>query len=218
MKVLTKRKSELNQRGDFKKGRAKYGWHEYSRVQNPSLFEMKYKLVTPYKSFRNNFCLDDKFSIFSADVYGIGFPEDVNPFLIMGMLNSSLAEFAIKFNAKRIDYRYEYYEEALSAFPVAKGLIDNLKCTTAEVKSLADIRKKIAKASQKELAEILAGLAKFSMSNGESQEARSLIDDAISAIYSLSKEESTWLTDYVDQEIRDNISSDEDDVDDDVAA
>ena len=168
------------------------------------MFEFKNKLVTPYKSFRNNFALDTSKSIFSADVYGIAIPDALNSFLILGFMNSSLAEFGVKYNAKKIDYRYEYYEEALSALPIPKGIVSNLECKTLSISRLSQLAKDVLKMSDAELCSAIAGLAKLASDSGESPEIRRLVDVSVGRLFGLNASQIDWATHFVDQEIEDN--------------
>ena len=208
LKLLERRKSELLSRGDFKKGRAKYEWYEYSRVQNPELFNFKYKIVTPYKSFRNNFAVDSTGAIFSADVYGIGIAKGANPYMLVSLLNSSLAEFAIKYNAKKIDYRYEYYEEALTKLPLSKSILENLSCDDS--KKITDKQiDSIEKMSNKEICEVLASVGKQMSTHGETPAFKAVIDKCVGKLYGLSAKDQLWLSKFVDQELADNSLKDE---------
>ena len=121
MKYLVPFQSVLSDRYDIKERRA--NWWRISTPRNSKLFDSELpRLLTPFMSTSNKFCLDtEKHFNDGGDLRAI-FPKeniDISLIYILSVLNSKLGEFYHQNTAKlKRDGYYEYYGNVLKNFPI----------------------------------------------------------------------------------------------------
>lgn len=127
LKYIENYYSKLKNRRECKRNIRK--WYELQWGRDKKLFNEE-KIIYPYKASENRFVLDKSGCYFSADIYGFTITNPkVNPKFIANLLNSTLYEFYIKCNLKKLgDYLYEYYPNRLLHIKV----FENEECILKE--------------------------------------------------------------------------------------
>ncbi|MBD3215390.1 MAG: N-6 DNA methylase [Candidatus Lokiarchaeota archaeon] len=122
-----------------------WNWWKWTSPRNIDLFKNT-KILTPYISDKNNFMIDydNRFSV-SAAVIGVAYPlNEENPDFnfLLGLLNSRLYTFLHQIRAKPLDYRFEYFVEALEELPFPIEIDSSKKNQiSTHVKNLLDLMK-----------------------------------------------------------------------------
>lgn len=102
-----------------------YGWQRLHRPRDPKIFDNN-KLVTRYKAPQNTFAFDDQKYCFSADIYSITLKPELrdkyNLKFILGILNSTLGDYLVFRQAKRLEYQYEYYPYVLNRISIVEDV------------------------------------------------------------------------------------------------
>ncbi|MFZ5353182.1 MAG: Eco57I restriction-modification methylase domain-containing protein [Bacillota bacterium] len=103
-------------------------WYKLQWGRKTDVFEGR-KIVYPYKSDTNRFCVDDTGYFCSADVYSLklkmNFENIYDYNYLSALLNSKTAEFYFKCFAKKISGRlYDYYPNTVMRIKIPAGVIN----------------------------------------------------------------------------------------------
>lgn len=120
LKYLEKYKAILEDRN------SEYEWYKMDRPRKKEIF-MSEKIVSPQRSYRNNFAWNNNEWFASADVYFITKKENIDLKYILGLLNSKLYYYWLYFQGKRKGEMLELYQTPLSEIPIliANEVIQN---------------------------------------------------------------------------------------------
>lgn len=120
-------KDRLGRRRECLKGIRE--WYKLQWGRNIELFENE-KIMFPYKAEKNRFALDKENNICSADIYIITKKKEIECYeleYLTAYLNSSVAEYFIKMNAKKVGRKlYEYYPYIIKEIPIAQDKNQNI--------------------------------------------------------------------------------------------
>lgn len=98
--------------------------YEYHGPHSKSVFEGNFRIATPDMSTENNFSYTSEFDCFKNTVYVITFPQDVNysEMELLGILNSSVAEFIVKQNSPYVNSKYfRYKTQYINPIPIPEN-------------------------------------------------------------------------------------------------
>ena len=144
-KYLSYYKEELEDRYEVKRKIAY--WYEIAQIRNKLIFDLKLKIVCPYKAKYPRFAIDTEQRFSSIDCTVIGLKDNISldPYYLLALLNSKIFAFYISLNTKKVDAKkLELYPKNISKFPV------KLPKTGEEIK-LMDKIIKLSKELSKEL-------------------------------------------------------------------
>lgn len=112
-KHLDSNEEYLKDRYCVKKGGK--GIYEYHGPHTKSVYEGEYKIATPDMATENQFSFTNGFSCFKNTSYVITFPAEVrySENELLGILNSSIAEFMIKQNSPYVNSKYFRYKPSM---------------------------------------------------------------------------------------------------------
>jgi hypothetical protein len=99
------------------------GIYEYHGPHPKSMFEGDFKIATPDMATENHFSYVNDYDCFKNTVYVLTFDEDLryNEEELLGLLNSSVAEFAIKQTSPPLrgkPFRYRYKSQYVNKIPL----------------------------------------------------------------------------------------------------
>ena len=116
---LSLNKQELVDRNEVKQGL--YSWFRFDRPRRKEVFDVKEKLIVPYRAERNKFAYDNQqFFNDGGDIRAIVLKEDIKQSIkyILGLLNSSLLNWYYGFIGKPKGKSREYFNEPLAKIPI----------------------------------------------------------------------------------------------------
>ena len=120
IKYLKKFKNQLSSRAEAKDN--VFPWYRFQRPRKQELFDVKEKIIVPYRATRNKFAYDDlqRFND-GGDIRILSnFDKDFDPKYVLGILNSKLMNFYYSFIGKKKGNVYEYFKGPLKKIPIIK--------------------------------------------------------------------------------------------------
>lgn len=180
-------------------------WFQYTVPNIRDLFELKEKMVVPYKAPSNRFAMDCERRICSMDVYVLSTKDEyrdyVNDWFLLAILNSSLMDYAyITFYGRRKKSEFDYYTGLLEKIPIKKPatpeIRDTISTLSREISELSQKRIDILEAFKETIDSELHELVKFEHYYGNAfsytiskKHAFLKIDDANYKVYHIGCEE-----------------------------
>lgn len=137
--------AELQDRYCVKKGGKSI--YEYHGPHPKSMFEGNFKIATPDMATENHFSYTNCFDCFKNTVYVLTF-EDTIPYSeeeLLGLLNSSVAEFAIKQTSPPLrgkPFRYRYKSQYVNDIPLSEDTAE-IESVVKQILELEEIQAKI---------------------------------------------------------------------------